>query len=236
MVTTIPGLRNRLFPALSGAGPSGQVALTFDDGPDPRSTPAFLEELDRLGWQATFFVLGDMVRRAPGLTREIVAAGHEIAVHGDQHRSHARRTPRAVVADVVRAHDLVAEVTGVAPRWHRPPHGSVSAGTLLACRRTGLDLVLWTTWGRDWTASATPRSVVDNLGSRLVPGATLLLHDADITTAPEAWRSALGALPLLAEDLEARGLRVVALRDHLSDSAGQSRAGAAEPARGRRGS
>jgi peptidoglycan/xylan/chitin deacetylase (PgdA/CDA1 family) len=220
MLLTVPGLRNRVFPRIAGRGPIDRVSLTFDDGPDPRSTPLFLGMLDELGWKATFFVLSDMVRRAPGLTRDIVDAGHEVAVHGERHRSHVRRTPGAVVDDVRRAKDLVADVTGVVPRWHRPPHGSVSAGTLLACRRTDLELVLWTTWGRDWTAHATPQSVLTNLRSRLVPGATLLLHDADVTTAPGAWRSALGAIPLLAEDLAHRGLRVVALRDHLGATAG----------------
>lgn len=213
------GLRNRAMPHLAGLGPADRVALTFDDGPDPASTPAFLDELDRLGWRATFFVLGDMVRRAPGLTREIADRGHELAVHGSEHRSHLRRTPGEVADDVARARDLVARTAGVIPRFHRPPHGSTSVGTLLACRRNDLELVLWTTWGRDWTAHATPESVTRNLLSRWRPGATLLLHDSDCTSAPGAWRSALGALALVAERVDADGLRVVPLRDHLVPAA-----------------
>ncbi|MET0421165.1 MAG: polysaccharide deacetylase family protein, partial [Acidimicrobiia bacterium] len=75
----------RLTPRLVGIGRRGHVALTFDDGPDPASTPAILGVLDELGWSATFFMLGEMVRRAPGLARDVADAGHEIAVHGDVH-------------------------------------------------------------------------------------------------------------------------------------------------------
>ena len=81
----------RVAPSLAGIGRPDHVALTFDDGPDPASTPLFLTELDRLGWKATFFLLGCMVRQAPSLAAELVAASHEVAVHGDRHDSHLRR-------------------------------------------------------------------------------------------------------------------------------------------------
>ncbi|MCJ7672922.1 MAG: polysaccharide deacetylase family protein, partial [Acidimicrobiia bacterium] len=70
----------RFTPALVGRGRPEHVALTFDDGPDSASTPAFLEVLDGLGWKATFFLLGTRAREAPGLTADVAAAGHEIAV------------------------------------------------------------------------------------------------------------------------------------------------------------
>jgi peptidoglycan/xylan/chitin deacetylase (PgdA/CDA1 family) len=192
-----------------------QVALTFDDGPDPVATPRFLEALDQLGWRATFFMLGDMVRRSPWVVGEVVSAGHEVGLHGDTHRAHIWRSPAAVVDDIRRSHDLLSEVSGQQIRWFRPPHGYLSPASLWAADRLGLQTVLWTTWGRDWTATATPQSVFDNLSSALEPGATLLLHDSDCTTAPRAWEAALGALPLLADELATRTLRVVALRDHL---------------------
>src|SRR5206468_12757460 len=85
----------RLTPRLVGVGRADHVALTFDDGPDPLSTPQFLEALEALGWHATFFMLGTMVRRAPGLAAEVAAGGHEIAVHGDVPGNVLRRTPAA---------------------------------------------------------------------------------------------------------------------------------------------
>ena len=74
--------------------------------------------------------------------------------------------------------------------------------------------VLWTTWGRDWRPVATPETVVDDLRKGRLAGGTVLLHDSDCTSAPGSWRSALGALPRLAEELEARGLRAGTLGAH----------------------
>src|SRR4029077_10585409 len=78
-------MRCRFLPRLSGVGDPTHVALTFDDGPDPVSTPPLLDALEALGWNATFFCLGSQVRRSPGLTKELVSRGHELAVHGDSH-------------------------------------------------------------------------------------------------------------------------------------------------------
>jgi peptidoglycan-N-acetylglucosamine deacetylase len=208
--------RRVLLPGLAGTGTSGRVALTFDDGPDPRSTPLFIAELDRLGWSATFFVLGEMVRRNPSMVADLLAAGHEVGLHGDRHRAHIRRGPADVIDDLRRAYDTIAEAGGVAPVWFRPPHGYLSAGSLIGARRLGVRTVLWTAWGRDWTASATPQSVTETIWRDLGPGGTILLHDADCTSAPESWRSALGALAMLHERLAAQGRRVGTLRDHWS--------------------
>jgi peptidoglycan/xylan/chitin deacetylase (PgdA/CDA1 family) len=213
VVRVVPSA-DRLLPRLHGVGRPDHVALTFDDGPDPRSTPAFLEALAGLGWTATFFMLGDMVRRAPGLAAEVAAAGHEIGVHANEHRSHLRRSPKGVLTDLARAVSVVEDATGRQPAWCRPPYGAISSGTLLAARRLQLQLVLWTSWGKDWRAEATPRSVIAEVERGLVPGATVVLHDSDCVSAPGAWQSALGSLPLLAERVRARDWKVGPLGDH----------------------
>jgi peptidoglycan/xylan/chitin deacetylase (PgdA/CDA1 family) len=214
-------MRCRLLPGLSGVGDPGHVALTFDDGPDPRSTPLILDALDRIGWRATFFCLGAQVRRSPGLARELVDRGHEIAVHGDVHTSHLRRPSTSTVPDVLRAHDTIERVTGTCPRWFRPPYGAVSSATLVAARRSQLQLVLWTTWGLDWRARATGRTVAANVARTFHPGATVVLHDSDITSVPGAWRSTLAALPRLAEAWAAAGLEVGTLAEHGVHRAGR---------------
>jgi peptidoglycan/xylan/chitin deacetylase (PgdA/CDA1 family) len=196
------------------------VALTFDDGPDASSTPAFLDTLDRLGWRATFFFLGAQVRRYPGLAAEVAARGHEVAVHGERHVSHLRRPwplpgPHT---DVARACGIIAEATGTEPRWFRPPYGALSTSSLLAARRSRLHTVLWTTWGRDWRADATADTVAATIEATWHPGATVLLHDSDLTSAPGSWRAALEALPLLAEQWDRDGLAVGPLADHFPAS------------------
>jgi len=199
---------------LLGVGRPGSVALTFDDGPHPAATPAVLDALDDLGWTATFFVLGEQTRRHPDVVMETVRRGHEIAVHGDAHRYLIARTPWAAYDDLRRAIETVGEVTGSRPRWWRPPFGVLSGPAMLAARGLSLRPVLWSAWGRDWRAGATAASVVADLCARPLGGATLLLHDSDVTSAPMSWRSAVDALPLLAERVQAQRLRVTALRDH----------------------
>lgn len=213
-LTTIAPLRRRVFPGLAGLGNPGHVALTFDDGPDPGSTPNFIEALAGLHWRATFFMLGTMVRRFPSLAAEVAAAGHEVALHGDIHRSHLWRTPGAVSDDTRRSLDALADATGSRPTWWRPPYGVITSGSLWAAHQAGLRPVLWTTWGRDWRAKATPATVVADVVSALVPGATVLLHDSDCTSAPGAWQAALGALPLLAEHFDRLGYTVGPLAEH----------------------
>ena len=207
-------LGRHVSPGLAGVGMPGHVALTFDDGPDPASTPKFLETLDDLGLHATFFMLGDMARRSPGLAADVAAAGHEVAVHGDQHRSQILLTPGAAADDVARARDAVAGATGVEPLWFRPPYGTLSLGGMRGARRAGLRTVLWTAWGRDWRSEATPTSVVGDVLHGYVDGGTVLLHDSDCTSAPECWLATLGALPALASELDARSLRVGPVGEH----------------------
>jgi hypothetical protein len=94
----------------------------------------------------------------------------------------------------------------------------LSAGSLSAARRLGLRPVLWTAWGRDWEARATPESVLATIRKDLAGGGTVLLHDSDCTSAPLSWHTALDALPLLLADCAERGLRVGPLAEHFEAS------------------
>lgn len=220
-----------LLPRLAGVGALDHVALSFDDGPDQRSTPAILDVLDRLGWKATFFCLGTEARRWPALTRQLVERGHEIGVHGDRHVSHQRRPPTWTVPDLLRARDTLEELSGEKTKWFRPPYGALSASSLIASHQAGLRPVLWTTWGKDWRPGATGSEVAAEVDRTFWPGSTVLLHDSDVTSAPDSWRSTLAALPILAETWSRAGLRVGPLRDH---GIGPSRWWDAHPPRGRR--
>ncbi len=204
----------RFTPNLVGRGRPGHVAITFDDGPDAASTPACLEALDSLGWHATFFMLGHMAARAPGLVAEVAAAGHEVAVHGYEHRNMLRRTPGAARDDIRRCRDTVADLAGVEPVWFRPPFGLLSFGSVRGARDAGLTTVLWTTWGRDWRREATPETVVADVMRRYVDGGTVLLHDSDCESYRGSWRATVGALPLIAAALDARGLSAGPLAEH----------------------
>ncbi|MEV6924108.1 polysaccharide deacetylase family protein [Dactylosporangium sp. NPDC051485] len=214
-VTALPQVRRHLR-ALSGVGRPGSVALTLDDGPDPRSTPAFLGSLAKLRIPATFFVLGSLASKAPGLLRRIHEDGHEIGVHGWTHRDHLRMTPGRVYDDLARTADLILRTCGVPPVWFRPPYGILCAASLSAGARLGLRPVLWSAWGRDWEAGATTETVLSHLRTGGIRGgATLLLHDSDHAATPGSWRCALGALPAVAGECERQGLRLARMSHHL---------------------
>lgn len=209
----VPSVR-RHFPELNGDGLSGRVALTFDDGPDPASTPQFLRCLERLEVQATFFLLGVMVQRAPTLARELVVQGHEVAVHGWDHRSLALRGPSSTSRQIEDGAAIVAERTGQTPTWWRPPYGVLTTAGILSARRAGLTPVLWGSWGRDWRKEATASTVTADIAAGFRPGSTVLLHDSSCTAAPGSWRSALAALPDLVHQWRDDGFTVGPLRDH----------------------
>jgi peptidoglycan/xylan/chitin deacetylase (PgdA/CDA1 family) len=213
-ITGLGPVRRAMFPRLAGEGDSGHVALTFDDGPDATATPRFAQVLADRRVTATFFLVGEMVASAPGLAADLAAAGHEIGVHGWQHRYLPGRGPRATFEDIRRATELVASVTGTQPRLFRPPYGVLSGAALIAARNLGLTPVLWGTWGREWSPGATADSVYASLTAHLHGGATVLLHDSDCTSPPGTWRAALGALPMLLDECARRGLAVGPVGEH----------------------
>ena len=217
--TWLPGVRRALWPPLAGLGHLGHVALTFDDGPDPASTPHFLALLDRLSVRATFFVLGTAVLRHPDLARDIVRRGHELAVHGWTHSRPWLPALGRDLRDVARATAVVRAVPGAAaPRWYRPPYGILTGGRWLAARQCGLRPVLWTAWGRDWTEVATAASVLATVRTQVRGGGTVLLHDTDRTAAPGCWRATLAMLPDLVAHCRAAGLTVGPLAEHGIDT------------------
>jgi peptidoglycan/xylan/chitin deacetylase (PgdA/CDA1 family) len=185
-------------------------ALTFDDGPHHEGTPAVLEILARERVRATFFLVGEQVLCNPTLAAEIVAAGHGIGLHCHRHRNLLRLTPRQVREDILRALGVIEETTGRSPALYRPPYGVSNAAALALARGRGWRTLLWSHWGRDWEARATPESIAELLTGGVRPGAVLLLHDADDYSAPSSWRRTVAALPRALDTLAARGLEPVA--------------------------
>jgi peptidoglycan-N-acetylglucosamine deacetylase len=213
-ITGFGAVRSVAFRRLAGTGDPGHVALTFDDGPDPASTPQFLRVLADHGVRATFFMLGSMVARAPGLAAEVAAAGHEVGVHGWDHRYLPVRGPAATRSDLTRATELIADVTGVRPWLFRPPYGVLSGLSLSTARDLGLTPLLWGAWGREWAAGATGESVLRTLLRGLDGGVTVLLHDSGAAAPPGSWRAALAATAPLLDECARRGLRVGTVAEH----------------------
>jgi peptidoglycan/xylan/chitin deacetylase (PgdA/CDA1 family) len=214
------GLVGYLLPGLSGAWPALRAplgvedrtadgrgyALTFDDGPHAQGTPAVLELLAREQVSATFFLVGEQVRRNPALAREILDAGHQLGLHCDRHRNLLRLAPAQVREDLARAEDAISASTGSPTLLYRPPYGVLNAAALRLARGRGWRTLLWSHWGRDWEARATPESIAAKVTAGAGAGAVLLLHDADDYSAPGSWRRTLAALPQVIETMRERAL------------------------------
>jgi peptidoglycan-N-acetylglucosamine deacetylase len=211
LAPVMPPLGRRLGIVLREEGLGG-VALTFDDGPHPEGTPAVLELLREAGARATFFLAGEQVERRPALVAEIVAARHRVELHCHRHRNQLRLAPGSLLDDAERARAAIEEAGGQAVADYRPPYGIFSASGLRAVRRRGWRPVLWSQWGRDWDAGATPASIARRCTATVGDGDVILLHDADYYSAPGSWARTVAALPAILETLEARDLSSRLLR------------------------
>jgi peptidoglycan/xylan/chitin deacetylase (PgdA/CDA1 family) len=211
LAPVVPAIGKALPVVLRQEGEAG-VAITFDDGPHPQGTPAVLETLREAGAQATFFLAGEQVVQRPSLAAEIVAAGHRVELHCHRHRNQLRLGARQLLEDADRAKAAIEEASGQAVSDYRPPFGIFSAVGLRAVRSRGWRPLLWSRWGRDWTRRATPGSIARRASAGARAGDILLLHDADYYSAPGSWVRTAAALPIILEELEARGLSSMLLR------------------------
>jgi peptidoglycan/xylan/chitin deacetylase (PgdA/CDA1 family) len=210
--------RLAMYERIVSCGPAGasRVALTFDDGPHPVTTRRVLDALARTRHRATFFVLGEKVRRHPDVVREIHAGGHTLAIHGDFHdRLHSFRMPWTVRDELVRAATSVEAATGARPRFFRPPLGHTSVTTVRGVRAARMTLIGWSSRGFDGLRSRSPEAVVESVSRSLVDGAIVLLHDA--AEHDDFEPAAVRALPRLLALLDERGLTSVGLDTFLGE-------------------
>ena len=185
-----------------------EVALTFDDGPDPEITPRVLDLLDRAGAKATFFCIGRRVEARPDLAAELVRRGHRIENHTWSHpNTFAWYLPPAQRREVLRAQEAIERTAGRAPSLFRPPAGFRNPFTERELFRAGLTLASWTRRGYD-TIVREPREILRRLLRGLSAGDVLLLHDGSAVTGGGN-PVVLEVLPRLLEELAARGLKPV---------------------------
>jgi peptidoglycan/xylan/chitin deacetylase (PgdA/CDA1 family) len=136
--------------AVDTAGGTPNIVLTYDDGPEPGGTDTVLRALAEADVTATFFVLLSRTRRYPSLLAEAVAAGHEIALHGLNHRRLTRLPASAVAARTIEAKHELEDMIGQPVQWLRPPYGSQTPATWRAVTDAGLTPVMWNVECREW--------------------------------------------------------------------------------------
>jgi peptidoglycan-N-acetylglucosamine deacetylase len=203
--------RWRAMPALERVDEAGgAAALTFDDGPDPDATPAVLEALEEAGVRATFFMVGEQVMANIELARAVPAGGHEVALHGFEHRPHEELTPQQARDDLARGLGAVEAATGARPRLYRPPYGLFSEASYEACRELELEPVYWSAWGLDHEPLPAER-IADLVCRDLVPGLIVVLHDSPRYAYRESARPTAEAIPEIASEARRRGVGLAPL-------------------------
>ena len=194
-----------------GASSRRWVALTFDDGPDARSTPALLELLKEARVEAAFFAVGKRVTAERELAARIVREGHLLENHSFAHSNLTNffTIPR-LKAELMQAQEAIQQATGIAPKFFRPPMGLSNPNVFHAARALGLKVIGWTARGFD-TQVHDPERIVKRIVRQLKPGAIILLHDGNIPA-----ERLVVTVKLLLAKLQERGYEVVRLDQMLT--------------------
>ncbi|MGA2484012.1 MAG: polysaccharide deacetylase family protein [Candidatus Acidiferrales bacterium] len=215
--------QSQLFgPTIRRTASPRQLAITFDDGPNPALTPQLLNLLEREKTRATFFVVGRFVRQCPDVVREIAARGHAIGNHTETHANLFRLGSAGILDELRRCQDAIAEATGAAARWMRPPFGFRSPWLGGAVRELGLrGVVMWSVLPGDWRGKPAEWLIgrMQTIDARMerhrqepsAGGDILCLHDGDYRFLNADRRATLAALEYWLPRWRDRGLEFVTI-------------------------
>lgn len=189
----------------------GEIAITFDDGPDPEVTPQVLDMLDARGARASFFCIAELAARHPRLCREIVARGHGLENHSQRHsHAFAFNGLGGFRRDISAAQATLVEVSGQRPRFFRTPAGLRNPLLDPVLHELGLRLVSWTRRGFD-TRRDDPALVAGLLTQGIAAGDILLLHDGNSARTAPGRPVVLEVLPRVLDAAQSHHLKAVAL-------------------------
>jgi peptidoglycan-N-acetylglucosamine deacetylase len=175
-------VEDQLVPTVnSGPNDKNLIALTFDDGPHPSITPKILEELRKRKIRATFFVLGDRVKKYPWIVQQIVAEGHELGNHTFNHKLLTELPIDAVDREITETQNEIKKLTGYETSLFRPPYGAMKAETKLFLREKNFTVVLWSVDPRDWQVRNSDR-ILTHVINNTRNGSIILCHDINKST------------------------------------------------------
>jgi peptidoglycan/xylan/chitin deacetylase (PgdA/CDA1 family) len=174
---------SRLFgTALTAPPRPGELALTFDDGPNATWTPKLLDILANNNVRATFFVLGGRAKAQPELVQRTARAGHLIGNHSWDHPNMARSSPQVIREQMTRTQDMLQQITGAGVKFFRPPYGARRPAVFKIAHEIGLNVVLWNAMTSDWNDPSAARIAL-RLTNRIERmrqagrAANIVLHD-----------------------------------------------------------
>nr|WP_233566843.1 polysaccharide deacetylase family protein [Cohnella endophytica] len=188
------------------------IALTFDDGPNPKTTPEILDLLAENGAKSTFFVVGKRMERFPEVVRREALEGHEVANHTYSHLYFTKGVSRKrIVEELEQAQNQIIDLTGQNCQWFRPPGGFYTDTVVDTVRKNGYTVILWS-WHQDtqdWLAPGVSR-IVNKVLNNARNGDIVLLHDhVDGST------QTVQALRTILPELKKRGFKMVTVSELL---------------------
>jgi peptidoglycan/xylan/chitin deacetylase (PgdA/CDA1 family) len=213
--TVRPGSRVSYPTVTRGPRSRKRIALTFDDGPDPKVTPLVLDALAKHGARATFFAIGRWLAAHPDLARRIVADGHELGNHSWQHSRWANfLTSSQQMREMEGGEAAIAAVTGSdRPPLYRPPIGLKAPPLARAALRKQLTLVTWSLHSHDSRTDDSER-ISQRVLQRVRPGDIVLMHDGHDLPGRHRLAGA-EALPAILDGLREKGLESVTVSELL---------------------
>ncbi|GGY07103.1 hypothetical protein GCM10010384_09350 [Streptomyces djakartensis] len=167
----------RREPLLRVSGRGRAMVLTFDDGPDPRWTPAILDTLARYDVRAMFFVCGGMAADNRELLARMADEGHIVGNHTWSHPLLTRLTRRQIRSEMARTCEVIEDAYGERPEWFRAPYGAWNRAAFQIGAELGMEPLAWTVDTLDWTSPGA-RSIVERVEDGAAPGVVVLSHDA----------------------------------------------------------
>ena len=193
-----------------------EIALTIDDGPDPKVTPKVLAILDQHQVKATFFCIGDKALKHSELCQEIVRRGHAIENHSQQHRHYfSLLGPKGFTKEIQMAQNTLSSITGQKPLFFRAPAGLRNPFLDTVLKKLNLTLVSWSARAFD-TQITNAEKIKSKLVGSLKAGAILLLHDGNAAISTQGTPIILEVLPDLINSAKTQGLRFVTLKQAMS--------------------
>lgn len=186
------------------------VALTFDDGPDPRYTPKVLKILADHNVKATFFVVGEDALIYPDLVKKEIHAGHEVENHTFTHPDLLKDTDLTPNEEIVWCHEVLTDLTGRSPIYFRPPRKLFDHEILKLVDIYGYRMILWTVCVENRHAG-TPNAMARRAVRYVSPGSIILAHDGHLDRS-----RTVQALPIIIKDLKKKGYKFVTLEELLN--------------------
>jgi peptidoglycan-N-acetylglucosamine deacetylase len=184
------------------------IALTFDDGPWPQSTPAILDILKKNNIKATFFIVGQMLKEHPDMGKRVVAEGHVIANHTWHHWYHYMN-PQAAAFEIDNTSNLIYQVTGVKTSLFRPPGGIKTNGPYAYAKNQKYATIMWSSDSSDYARPSVSK-LISNVMREAKPGGIVLMHDGGGNRS-----NTVAALPEIINTFRKQGYRFVTVPELL---------------------